>query len=222
MSKVSGKELKYVDGVAGIYSKLQLSSLVSKSYIYVVRDDRELMQNEKLQSQLDNVLKNNILVLLLTAVDKRLKFYKQYKDTIIEFEPLKPVILRKYIQKEIDLSDKNCDKLMEVCEYDYGRCLLEVDKIKCFDHEATNSAFEHLLKCGVIYQPPRDAIFDFVDAVLDAKVNLSYNLYEQCLAVGEAVMVMISVLYNNARAVLQVQSCNSSDISKVTGLTDGR
>ena len=33
-------------------------------------------------------------------------------------------------------------------------------------------------------------------------------------------MVMISVLYNNAKAVLQVQSCKSGDISKSTGLTN--
>jgi len=219
MSKVSGKELKYIDSITDIYGKLKSSSLLARSYIYVVRDDKEIMQNEKLQAQLETMLKNNVLVLILTIVDKRLKFYKQYKDTIIEFEPLKPMVLKKYIQKEVSLTDNNCEKLMEVCEYDYGRCLLEIDKIKQFDHEATNSAFEHLLKAGIIYQPPKDAIFDFIDAVLDRKVNLAFNLYQQCLAVGEATMVMISVLYTNARAVLQVQSCRGGDVAKVTGLT---
>ena len=96
--------------------------------------------------------------------------------------------------------------------------LLEIDKIKCFDQEAVDSAFEQLLKSGLIYQPPKDAIFDFVDAILDANVNLSYELYNQCVEVGEATMVMISVLYNNAKATLQVKSCKSSDVSKATGL----
>lgn len=82
-----------------------------------------------------------------------------------------------------------------------------------------DKAFEILVKDGTIYQPPKDAIFDFVDAVLDRKVNLSYNLFDQCKAVGEAIMVMLSVLYTNAKAVLQVQSCESKDISKSTGLT---
>ena len=228
MSKVSGKELKYIDSITDIYGKLKSSSLLARSYIYVVRDDKEIMQNEKLQAQLETMLKNNVLVLILTIVDKRLKFYKQYKDTIIEFEPLKPMVLKKYIQKEIHLSDKSCDKLMEVCEYDYGRCLLEIDKIKHYvesyndgssNETDPSQVFEWLLKDGTIYQPPKDAIFDFVDAVLDGKVNLAFNLYQQCLAVGEATMVMISVLYTNARAVLQVQSCHSGDVAKVTGLT---
>jgi DNA polymerase III delta subunit len=113
---------------------------------------------------------------------------------------------------------------MEACEYDYGRCLLEIDKIK--NHakatkaeDMLNNVFELLLFDGTIYQPPKDAIFDFVDAILDVQLNETFKLYQQCLEVKEAVMVMISVLYNNARAVLQVQSCESNDISKSTGLT---
>jgi len=82
-----------------------------------------------------------------------------------------------------------------------------------------DKAFEILLKDGTIYQPPRDAIFDFVEAVLAGKVNKSFDLYDQCVAIGEAVMVMLTVLYNNAKAVLQVQTCGSKDISKSTGLT---
>lgn len=82
-----------------------------------------------------------------------------------------------------------------------------------------DKAFEKLLEDGTLYKPPKDAIFDFVDAILDRKVNLSYNLFEQCKAVGEVTMVMLSVLYTNAKAVLQVQSCESKDISKSTGLT---
>jgi len=130
MAANSGKALRYIDSIADIYGKIKSSSLMTVSYIYVVRDDKDLMQNEKLLAQVESMLKKNILVLLLTTVDKRLKFYKQYKDTIIEFEPLKPAILKKYIQKEINLSDTNIDKLMEVCEYSYGRCLLEIDKIR--------------------------------------------------------------------------------------------
>lgn len=226
ISKTSEKELRYIESISDIYAKRNNAGFIKKNYVYVVRDDKEILQNEKVQAQLNSIIGKNILVLILTSVDKRLKFYKQYKDDIVDFEPLKPEILKKYIQKDINLSDKNCDKLMEFCEYDYGRCLLEIDKIKNFmaadksvDGFLEDSAFAYLLQSGLIYQPPKDAIFDFVDAILDDKVDLSFELYHQCLAVGEATMVMISVLYNNAKAVLQVQSCKSRDVSKSTGLT---
>ena len=226
IAKSSGKELRYIDSISDIYHKKSTRAFVSKSYVYVVRDDKELMQNEKVQSQLKNIVGSNILILLLTSVDKRTKFYKKYKDDICEFEVLKPAVLAKYIQREIVLSDKNCNKLMEVCEYDYGRCLLEIDKIKQFmqadtsvDGMLEDGAFAHLLNSGVIYQPPKDAIFDFVDAILDNNVSLSFELYHQCVEVGEAVMVMLTVLYNNAKAVLQVKNCTGKDAVKSTGLS---
>lgn len=233
IAKTSEKELRYIDSITDIYGKRGNKAFIQKSYVYVVRDDKELMQNEKLQSQLNSVIGSNILILLLTTIDKRLKFYKTYQNSICEFELLKPEILKKYIQREINLSDTNVSKLMEVCEYDYGRCLLEIDKIKRYQAYTwelrtererdggvywTNECFKKLLKDGIIYQPPKDAIFDFVDAILDTDVSLTFELYNQCLAVGEATMVMLTVLYNNTKAVLQVQSCKSSDIAKSTGL----
>ena len=224
ISKVTGLETLRIDSIANVVSKFKSSSFIQTNYIYISRDDVEYMQNEKLQELVKQTIGKNIFILLITSVDKRLKFYKTYKDSIIEFEPLKPVVLKKYIQKQIDLSDKNTEKLMEVCEYDYGRCLLEIDKInqysKAMQDSSCNEFFKEMLTDGTIYTPPKDAIFEFVDAVLDRKTITTFNLYEQCKAIGEATLVMISVLYNNAKAVLQVQSCESGDIGKSTGLTN--
>lgn len=230
IAKVKNKEIKRIDSITDVYSSLRNTALIKKSFLYVVRDDKELMTNEKIQSQLSSLLKDDMLILVLTTLDKRLKFYKTYKDSIVEFELLNPLILRKYIQKEIALSDKNADKLIEVCEGNYGRCVLEIDKINnyrdangLYDIDrgdcTADIAFKKLLDDGTIAQPTKDAIFDFVDAILDNKLNLVYNLYKECIDCGEAVMVMLTVLYNNAKAVLQVQSCESNDIEKSTGLT---
>lgn len=229
IAKVTGKEIRRIEDVPSIYGKLQNRSFIEKPYIYIVRDDKELMNSEKLQQQISSgLLGNNVLIHLLTTVDKRTKFYKQYKDTIVEFEPLNDVVLKKYIKKEIALSDRNCDILMEICEHDYGRILLEIDKIKRYciaqssDGRPTlsaDTAFDWLLEDGTIYEPPYDAIFDLVDAILDKKVNTAFNLLEQSYAVGEATMVMLSVLYNNVKALLQVQSYQGNDLSKATGLS---
>jgi DNA polymerase III delta subunit len=58
-----------------------------------------------------------------------------------------------------------------------------------------------------------------VDAVLKHEVNKAFDLLEQCYAVGESTIVLLSVLYTNIKQVLQVQSCKSNDIAKSTGLT---
>jgi len=129
--KTSGLSMYRAETFTEVFRKISSPGLISKKYVFILRDDKELLKEEKAQAKLKpEFLKKNILILLLTTVDKRTKFFKAYKDTIVEFEPLKPAILKKYLQKEIDLSDRNIDKLMEVCEYSYGRCLLEIDKIR--------------------------------------------------------------------------------------------
>lgn len=226
--KVSNNQKKYIDSIADVFHKLKNKSFLQQSYVYVVRDDKVLMSDEKLQERLPQVLGNNILILLLTTLDKRTKFYKKYSNDIFEFEQLKPNVLKKYIKQAIDLSDKNCERLMEVCEYDYGRCLLEIDKIIHWadgyskdkqEKIPDDGACVRLLNDGTIYTPPYDAVFDFVDAVLRRQTEKAFRLLYQSYAVGEATLVLLSVLYNNAKQILQVQNCDGKDVVKSTGLT---
>lgn len=230
IAKVTGKEVKYIDSISDIYSKLKNRSFVANTYVYVVRDDKDLMQNEKLQNQIEEVVGDNILIHLLTNVDKRTKFYKAYKAFICDFQRLSDSMLEKYVLKEITLNKRNLTLLIDSCEHDYGRILLEIDKIKRYtqhaltlgDNAGGNSfdlTFEQLLGDGTIYQPPYDAIFDLVDAILNRKVNRAFDLLQQSYEVGEVTMVMLTVLYNNAKAVLQIQSYDGDNLSKATGLT---
>ena len=221
MTKVIGNRV-YLDSVSELLQKLSSKLFNSVRTLYLLRDDRDFMTNEKAQKRVLETLKNNVLILCVSSVDKRTKFYKTYSESFIEFNALERSVLKRYVQKEIKLSDKNTERLMEVCENNYGRILLEIDKLKkCYDDPTMDydSVFEILISENVIYQPPYDAVFDFVDVVLRRRSAKAFELYEQCKAIGEATLVMLSVLYTNAKQVLQVQSCKSSDIAKTTGLT---
>lgn len=229
IAKVLNAEVKRIDSISDVYGKVRSISMLGKRFCYVVRDDKELIMYPELQDQLGRLMSNgNVLIHIITSIDKRTKFYKLYKNKIVEFDPLKPQVLKKYIQKEIPLSDRNCQMLIDICENDYGRILLEIDKIYQFSNYYMrmpiapidyNEVFDLLVKDGTIYEPPYDAVFDFVDSVLKRKVNRSFDLLQQSYDSGEATLVLLSVLYNNAKALLQVQSCESNDIAKVTGLT---
>jgi DNA polymerase III delta subunit len=136
---------------------------------------------------------------------------------------MKPEILVKYAQKEIYLTEESYHKLMEVCEYDYSRILLEVDKIKRYaiaSGLSENGAFVTLMKEGAIHQPPKDAVFDFVDAVLKGKKSLAFELLKSSYEFGEATMILLSNLYNSTKQLLQVQAFNGvGKITEATGLT---
>lgn len=221
-------EVRRIDSIVDIIPKLKSKSFTDKKRIlYTVRDDKELMSNPKLWGRIEKLLNDNILILLITKPDKRTKFYNQYKSTFIEFKPLNEANLKKYVLQEINLSDKNCNTLMEICENNYGRIKLEIDKIKHYrvggDFDDSPKIFDYcfneLLEDGIIYKPPKDAIFDFVDAILDRRAQKAFELYENCKGVGESTLPLLTVLFNNTKAVLQVQTCTTKDIGKTTGLT---
>ena len=239
IAEVLGLKVVRVDSIADVWSSIITPTLFDTSSVYVVRDDKDL-QDDILETQIErNNLNGNVIINLLTTVDKRTKFYKANSDKIVLFERLSDTVLKKYIQREITLNNANCERLIAICENDYSRILLEIDKIKKYTDWLVNegydnspayeylrlpacypdSVFEYLVKTGTIAVPPQDAIFDLVDAILKRQIDKVFDLLEQCYAVGEANMVILSVLYNNAKQVLQVQACDSSDVVKLTGLT---
>ena len=228
IAKATSSEIVRIDSIKDVFSNLRSKAFLSVSKLFVVRDDTELLQADSnvIQSILD-ALQSNLLIHVLTAVDKRKKYYKDNKERIVEFEPLPDAMLKKYIKRAINLSDRNCEILMEICEHSYGRILLEIDKMHCYvlaaemggyDMEC-DEAFQKLLDDGVLVVPPYDAIFDLVDAILDRKPKTAFALLRESYDSGEATMVMLTVLWNNAKAVLQVQAPHTGADAKSSGLT---
>lgn len=229
IAKVKKLSTVHADDIDVVWREINARSLFGSNTLYVLRDDKELMTNEKIYSHIEDVLNDNMLILVLTSVDKRLKILKQYKDSIVEFNALNEAILKQYIQKQIKLSDRNCKILMEITNYNYGHCLLEIDKIKRYmrykgtddieDHNFYNSTFDKFLEDGTIYAPPRDTMWDFIRAFLQDKPLLAYELYQDLKEAEAPTLVILSNLYTEVKHVLQVQTCRSNDIAKSTGLT---
>lgn len=82
-----------------------------------------------------------------------------------------------------------------------------------------DDAFQKLLDDGVLVVPPYDAVFDLVDAILDRKPKTAFALLRESYDSGEATMVMLTVLWNNAKALLQTQAYEGKDLAKSSGLT---
>lgn len=239
IADVACAKINRADTLSSVFSKMQNKTFLSTKTCYVIRDDKEYLSAEDIWPQLEGykdlpfeegqILQgDNIVIMLYSDIDKRSKFYKHSQDRIVTFEALTDENLKREIQKRIALSDKNCDILIDICEHNLGIILNEVDKIQRYiygyktDDESNISfdlAFEHLLNDGTIHQPARDCIWDFVDAVLMRKKKLAFGLMEEALEFGNPVLTMISVLYKDTKQLLQVQGCQSSDVSGSTGLS---
>lgn len=211
------------DDIAQTLRASKSKAFIKTSQISVFRDCKELITNESLQEQIDAFSSNcECYIFIYTNIDKRTKFYKRFKDRIVEFNPMREDIFVKHLQQQIDLPERECKQLAEVCEMDYSRALLEIDKIVTYS-QATGTdslqSYRKLVESGAIYVPPYDAIFDFVDAVLKNKKRLAFQLLQESYDYGEATLVLLTALYNNTKQLLQLQTCKSADISSATGLT---
>ena len=220
IAEVTGRTVCRLDTVAEVLK--QRSGLIRRPTVYVVRDDKDFMQAEKAWGDIEDLLGDRLLIFQVTVLDKRTKFYSFFKDKVVTFNYMDAEVLYKYTQKEVALSDENTEKLISLCRNSYGRILLETDKIRQYVQAccvAPDEAFRQLVEDGTINRPPEDAIFDFVDAVLQADPHRAYMLLEDCKAIGEPSLRLISVLYTNVKRVLQVQTCASNDICQSTGLS---
>ena len=176
----------------------------------------------------------NIIIFKYNNLDKRNKFYKQFENNIVEFNKLSDEVLTKYIQKELPtLNEANCKKLIDICNSNYNQILLEVDKIQQYlktniiytiqngtisNNNETNDAFIELEKQGVFHKEISDITFTFIEKVITRDIKQVYELQKQLKQIGESNIKLLSLLYNNFKIILLIQSCKSNDICKTTGL----
>ena len=226
IAEVKNQIIKRVDTVAEALSNRGLS-LFSQSFCYVCRDDNDFLRadkSEKLWDRVDELVGQNTFIFLVTNIDKRGKFYHRFEDRIVTFDHLDPYLLRKYINQQVKIPKDTCDRLIDACEGDYNRIFLELNKVRClcrtekFCGIVAGDVLETLLSDGTIPLPPQDAIFDWVDAVLDGKPRLAYRLFEECQKIEKPVLQLLQVLYNNTKALLQVQGCEGN-VAETTGLS---
>lgn len=222
ISEVTESQLDFIDNISDV-NKYSGSFLFSAKTCFVCFDISELQKAKDIDKALESLqksLKDNILIVICQKLDKRSALYKALDPKyLVTFEKLHPEVLKKHVLDHIKLSNENCKTLMEICEYDYGRCLLEIDKINKCGIDDSNAAFEQLLTDGTINQPPGDKIFELIDAILSGKPKTSFRLLEECKQFGESQLKILLVLFTNLKHLLQVQSCEGN-VKVVTGLSD--
>ena len=215
-----------VETVSSIIPRLKGNSLLSnKPTLFIVRNDKEFSGTESIWKLFEDkrTFHNNTILLVYSSIDKRGKFYKHFEDQIVFFDKLSDEILSKYIRKEIPLSMNYCKDLIAICESDYNRILLEIDKINRLSRVkniSADKAYELGKSCNLIYIPPMGAVFDLLDSILRRNVSEVYRLYTESQRRGDSALAIISLLGSNVKAILQVQTLgNSNNLSEYTGLT---
>lgn len=222
----------HCESVSFVINQLRVKSLDKSNKIYIVTEDEEYRKNEQAWNNVKEMLNKSkhILLLRYANVNKKLKFYTQQKDSFTEFVHLQSDILTSYIQRDIDLSDSNCEKLISMCGNDYGRILLEVDKLNQYiwsieekipGKSRYDRAFEELIKQGAIYSEIGDITFELTNAVLGGYPDKAIQKLDEAKRKGEPTLRIISILYDGFRNLVSYNALgkDKKDAGKRTGLT---
>lgn len=224
IAEVANLEIEYTDSFKNIYNKLQQNNIFNTKKLYVILDDIEFTKQEKAWLNFDYSINNgNLIIFKFNNLDKRSKYYKNYVDRVVEFNRLSDEVLIQYINKELPaLSKDNCIKLIDICNGSYNQILLEIDKIKNYQYNKDvinmNIDFTLMDINGLFHKDIADVTFDFIEKVLKRDIPNIYKLRNKLLQIGESNIKLLSLLYTNFKTVLLIQSCESNDICKTTGL----
>lgn len=210
------------DSVAEIYSDCTEKTMFgSIAAIYVIREDRDIMKQEKVYPTLEKDIGDNFIILEYEKIDARLKFGSYFKDKTVPFDKLALSVLKSYIKKVCPLSDMAAEELSNEVSLSYDMAMSEADKINQFSKAkqiSPDEAMSELFRRGVIYHPQEYNVFQLTDAVCRRDVNESIRIAGILKSNNVASVNVLGTLYNSLKTVLLIQVCEGSDICNITGL----
>ena len=215
IAKRNNQSLVYVDDLVNIMNKLANKQYSGKGNCYIIRNSKDFQKNEDLWNTLQNKISNsNLIIFIYDNIDKRGRFYKENKDIIVDFEKMTTAQLTNVLTKKYLLTEENAIKLIELCNNDYGRILLELDKLKCLTiNKDINEVFIEALKDDLIYQEINDTSFKIIDAILSFNSKRCFQLLNELKRFEDAPLKLIGLLYSNFKSLLMLYSKEKPNIN---------
>ena len=232
VQSVEGKRI-VVDNVSQAIKDNGKKSLDKSIKVYVVTEDTAFLTKDESWENVRKSMHKNYVILRYHALDKRSAFVKKNQQNIVEFSHLSDEVLQQYIYRDLpDLSDENSSKLISYCNNDYGRILLEIDKIWQAQSSRlsnfninldSNDCFKELDKQGLFHKEIGDITFELTDAVLGGYPEKAIQKLDEAKRKGEPAMMIASILYNGFRNLLAYQGLGNNKQGAVerTGLSKG-
>lgn len=216
------------DSVSYIMQNINKKRFDKSLRLYVVQDDMTFLKAEDSWETVRNTPTKDYIILRYHSLDKRSAFVKKNQQNLVEFSRLTKEVLQTYISRDLpDLSEKNSSKLVEYCNYDYGRILMEIDKVKQYSSVRTDltidSCFVQLDKQGLFHKEIGDITFELTNAVLGGYPETAIQKLDEAKRKGEPAMMIVSILYNGFRNLLAYQGLGSNKQGAMerTGMTKG-
>ena len=237
---VTQAQAVYVDTVSSVIKQSGKKSLNKSVKCYIVSDDLSYLKAETVWDKIKEDFRKSkdYLILRYHTLDKRDKFSHNNKENLTEFAHLSVAVLQQYIYRDLpDLSEKNALSLIDYCNYDYGRILMEIDKVKQYydlilvESEIASGSgqvkcddcFKELDRQGLFHKEIGDITFELTNAVLGGYTDQAIVKLDEAKRKNEPAMMIASILYSGFRNLLAYQGLgkNKQGAMERTGLTKG-
>lgn len=231
--QLAGVKKVVVDNVSQAIKDNGKKSLDKSIKVYVATEDTAFLTKDESWENVRKSMHKNYLILRYHSLDKKSAFVKKNQQNIVEFSHLSDEVLQQYINRDLpDLSDENVSKLISYCNKDYGRILMEVDKIWQTQSSRlsnfninldSNDCFEELDKQGLFHKEIGDITFELTNAVLGGYPEKAIQKLDEAKRKGEPAIMIASILYNGFRNLLAYQGLgnNKQGAMERTGMTKG-
>lgn len=230
IAQITESKLVSMDNVSQVMKQFRVKSLDIGSKLYIVSHDKDFIKANESWENVKSVFekKKDYLIIRYDKLDKRDSFYKQNKQNSVQFSHLTSEVLQKYIESYLpQISFENANNLIDICSNDYGRIMLEVDKIKQFmqatGEKGPDKAYKILDNQDAFYKEIGDITFELTDAVLGGYTGKAIEKLDEAKRKGEPAMMIASILYNGFRNLLAYQGLgnNKQGAMQRTGMTKG-
>lgn len=201
LSKFFGLPKENLEDITKLKILCSGNEMFSEDKLYLMKYSKDLSSHEEIFKDLENFIGNNMLVIILSEIDKRTKFYKTVEEFVVECNPQDLKTFRQMVANSTKLSPDGVKTLAEICGNNLGKFNLELNKVQCLasDKNITeDEALEELIRSGTIYTANKDVLFEFIGRVLQARKDM-YELYNILKKQEESNLKLISLLYTSFR-----------------------
>lgn len=222
IAKKKNLTIKWADSMQEVCKLANLKSLVTVKYLYLVRQDNAILNQENLWLLMRNFV-GNYVVLIQPQINKKNKFYKEFEDLTVKFDKLSTEQLSQYGKKFCPgLSLDKIEKLCGWCGNSYLRLLNELDKVSTLAKTmkiSNDSSFDMLDADKGIFKEREFDVFNYVNKILTRN---SYACYydKDYVKSQQCEILLVSLLTASFRnLVLLKNDGGGKGVCERTGLT---
>lgn len=180
--------------------------------LFVIKDNELFSRNIEIDD--DNT---SYFVCITQTIDKRVKLYKKYEDSFVEFEALKDSIAIKRISQETSLNDLQSKTLFNYFNT-YSQSTFEIEKISSFSEDKKSKIFDEMIKQEMIEPVEKTLSFSFSNCVTRKDTNSAYKYLDKIKQKDESVFGILALLYINFRNLASIQFAKNPT-PETTGLS---